>query len=32
LLLTIANQVGADYCADVLDALLTELVPALGWR
>ncbi|ORI18804.1 monooxygenase [Rhodococcus sp. 1163] len=32
LLLTIPNQLGVDYCAHVLDALLTEVAPALGWR
>ena len=32
LLLTIPNQLGVDYCAHVLEALLTEVAPALGWR
>jgi alkanesulfonate monooxygenase SsuD/methylene tetrahydromethanopterin reductase-like flavin-dependent oxidoreductase (luciferase family) len=32
LLLTIPNQLGVDYCAHILDALLTEVAPALGWR
>jgi alkanesulfonate monooxygenase SsuD/methylene tetrahydromethanopterin reductase-like flavin-dependent oxidoreductase (luciferase family) len=32
LLLTIPNQLGVDYCAHVLDSLLTEVAPALGWR
>jgi alkanesulfonate monooxygenase SsuD/methylene tetrahydromethanopterin reductase-like flavin-dependent oxidoreductase (luciferase family) len=32
LLLTIPNQLGVDYCAHVLDALLTDVAPALGWR
>jgi len=32
LLLTIPNQLGVDYCAHVLDALLTHVAPALGWR
>ncbi len=32
LLLTIPNQLGVDYNAHVLEALLTEVAPALGWR
>lgn len=32
LLLTIPNQLGVDYCAHVLDTLLAEVAPALGWR
>src|ERR1700709_323637 len=32
LLLTIPNQLGVDYCAHVLDTLLTQVAPALGWR
>ena len=32
LLLTIPNQLGVDYCAHVLEALLTEVAPALDWR
>ena len=32
LLLTIPNQLGVDYCAHVLEALLTHVAPALGWR
>jgi alkanesulfonate monooxygenase SsuD/methylene tetrahydromethanopterin reductase-like flavin-dependent oxidoreductase (luciferase family) len=32
LLLTIPNQLGVDYCAHVLDSLLTHVAPALGWR
>jgi alkanesulfonate monooxygenase SsuD/methylene tetrahydromethanopterin reductase-like flavin-dependent oxidoreductase (luciferase family) len=32
LLLTIPNQLGVDYCAHVLDALLTHVAPELGWR
>jgi alkanesulfonate monooxygenase SsuD/methylene tetrahydromethanopterin reductase-like flavin-dependent oxidoreductase (luciferase family) len=32
LLLTIPNQLGVDYCAHVLEALLTDVAPALGWR
>nr|WP_296773572.1 LLM class flavin-dependent oxidoreductase [Rhodococcus sp. (in: high G+C Gram-positive bacteria)] len=31
-LLTVPNQLGVDYCAHVMDALLTEVAPALGWR
>jgi len=32
LLLTIPNQLGVDYCAHVLDTLLTDVAPELGWR
>ena len=32
LLLTIPNQLGVDYCAHVLEALLSDVAPALGWR
>jgi alkanesulfonate monooxygenase SsuD/methylene tetrahydromethanopterin reductase-like flavin-dependent oxidoreductase (luciferase family) len=32
LLLTIPNQLGVDYCAHVLDSLLTDVAPELGWR
>ena len=32
LLLTVPNQLGVDYNAHVLEALLTEVAPALGWR
>ena len=32
LLLTIPNQLGVDYCAHVLEALLNDVAPALGWR
>ena len=32
LLLTIPNQLGVDYCAHVLDAVLTHVAPELGWR
>ncbi|SDP45656.1 Flavin-dependent oxidoreductase, luciferase family (includes alkanesulfonate monooxygenase SsuD and methylene tetrahydromethanopterin reductase) [Nakamurella panacisegetis] len=32
LLLTIPNQLGVDYCAHILQSLLTEVAPALGWR
>ena len=32
LLLTVPNQLGVDYNAHVLEAVLTEVAPALGWR
>ncbi len=32
LLLTIPNQLGVDYCAHVLEALLRDVAPGLGWR
>ena len=32
LLLTIPNQLGVDYCAHVLDSLLSDVAPELGWR
>ena len=32
LLLTIPNQLGVDYCAHVLQTLLSDVAPALGWR
>jgi alkanesulfonate monooxygenase SsuD/methylene tetrahydromethanopterin reductase-like flavin-dependent oxidoreductase (luciferase family) len=32
LLLTIPNQLGVDYCAHVLDSVLKDVAPALGWR
>lgn len=32
LLLTIPNQLGVDYCAHVLESLLTQVAPELGWR
>lgn len=32
LLLTIPNQLGVDYCAHVLETLLRDVAPALGWR
>jgi alkanesulfonate monooxygenase SsuD/methylene tetrahydromethanopterin reductase-like flavin-dependent oxidoreductase (luciferase family) len=32
LLLTIPNQLGVDYCAHVLDSLLHDVAPGLGWR
>lgn len=32
LLLTIPNQLGVDYNSHVLEAVLTHVAPALGWR
>lgn len=32
LLLTVPNQLGVDYNAHVLEAILTHVGPALGWR
>ena len=32
LLLTIPNQLGVDYCAHVIEAILKQIAPALGWR
>jgi alkanesulfonate monooxygenase SsuD/methylene tetrahydromethanopterin reductase-like flavin-dependent oxidoreductase (luciferase family) len=32
LLLTIPNQLGVDYCAHVLEAIVRDVAPALGWR
>ena len=32
LLLTVPNQLGVDYNAHVLQAILTHVAPALGWR
>jgi alkanesulfonate monooxygenase SsuD/methylene tetrahydromethanopterin reductase-like flavin-dependent oxidoreductase (luciferase family) len=32
LLLTIPNQLGVDYCAHVLEAVLKDVAPELGWR
>ena len=32
LLLTVPNQLGVDYNAHVLEAVLTHVAPALGWR
>ena len=31
-LLTIPNQLGVDYNAHVLEAILTHVAPGLGWR
>jgi len=32
LLLTVPNQLGVDYNAHVIEAFLTHVAPALGWR
>ncbi|MFZ0250728.1 MAG: LLM class flavin-dependent oxidoreductase [Acidimicrobiales bacterium] len=32
LLLTIPNQLGVDYCAHVVESILRDVAPALGWR
>ncbi len=32
LLLTVPNQLGVDYCAHVIGAVLEHVAPALGWR
>ena len=32
LLLTVPNQLGVDYNAHVLETILTDVAPALGWR
>ena len=32
LLLTVPNQLGVDYNAHVLESVLRDLAPALGWR
>ncbi|GAA3635790.1 LLM class flavin-dependent oxidoreductase [Microlunatus ginsengisoli] len=32
LLLTVPNQLGVDYNAHVIESVVTELAPALGWR
>lgn len=32
LLLTVPNQLGVDYCAHVIEAILQHVAPALGWR
>jgi alkanesulfonate monooxygenase SsuD/methylene tetrahydromethanopterin reductase-like flavin-dependent oxidoreductase (luciferase family) len=31
-LLTIPNQLGVDYCAHVLESVLRDVAPGLGWR
>ena len=32
LLLTVPNQLGVEYCAHVIEAVLEHVAPALGWR
>jgi len=32
LLLTVPNQLGVDYCAHVLDVVVNQVAPELGWR
>jgi alkanesulfonate monooxygenase SsuD/methylene tetrahydromethanopterin reductase-like flavin-dependent oxidoreductase (luciferase family) len=32
LLLTVPNQLGVDYNAHVMESILTQVAPALGWR
>ncbi|MGB9034991.1 MAG: LLM class flavin-dependent oxidoreductase, partial [Paeniglutamicibacter sp.] len=32
LLLTVPNQLGVEYNAHVIEAILTQLAPQLGWR
>jgi alkanesulfonate monooxygenase SsuD/methylene tetrahydromethanopterin reductase-like flavin-dependent oxidoreductase (luciferase family) len=32
LLLTVPNQLGVDYCAHVIEGILKQVAPALGWR
>ena len=32
LLLTVPNQLGVDYNAHVIDTILTQVAPAMGWR
>ncbi len=32
LLLTVPNQLGVDYCAHTIEAVLKHVAPALGWR
>ena len=32
LLLTLPNQLGVDYCAHVIEAVLEHVAPELGWR
>ena len=32
LLLTVPNQLGVDYCAHIIESVVTEVAPALGWR
>jgi alkanesulfonate monooxygenase SsuD/methylene tetrahydromethanopterin reductase-like flavin-dependent oxidoreductase (luciferase family) len=32
LLLTVPNTLGVEYCAHVIESILTHVAPALGWR
>jgi hypothetical protein len=32
LLLTVPNQLGVDYNAHVIEAILKHVAPAMGWR
>ena len=32
LLVTVPNQLGVDYNAHIIDSILTQVAPALGWR
>ena len=32
LLLTVPNQLGVDYNVHAIEAILTHVAPALGWR
>jgi len=32
LLLTVPNQLGVEYCAHVIESILTQVAPELGWR
>jgi len=32
LLLTVPNQLGVEYNAHIIEAILTHVAPALGWR
>ena len=32
LILTIPNQLGVGYCAQVIEGILKHVAPALGWR
>jgi hypothetical protein len=32
LLLTVPNQLGVDYNAHILESVLTDVAPELGWR
>ena len=32
LLLTVPNQLGVEYNAHVIEAILTHVAPAMGWR